>query len=239
MKAFSSQLYIQFRGDLRDKGVLMVYYLVPLAFYFIMGSIFTLPEISMGNSVITSITIFAISMSSYLGMPQSLVKARENGILQAYRVAGIPAWSLPLAAIIISFVHMLIIASIILLSAPFVFNAAWPGSIPLHFVSMALVILSSQALGTLLACFVKKQNTLTLVGQCLFLPTVLMSGIMFPTELLPKAMRIIGTALPATQGAKLVLDGTIQAGPLIILISITMIAFTLSALLFRRISTKK
>ena len=239
MKAFFRQLYIQFRGDLRDKGVLMVYYLVPLAFYLVMGSIFTLPEIAMGQSVISSLTIFAVSMSAFLGMPQSLVKARETGVLQAYRVAGIPAWSLPLSIVIISFVHMALISCIILFSAPYLFKAAWPGSIPLHLAAMSLVILASQALGTLLACFVKKQNALTLLGQCLFLPTVMMSGIMFPAELLPKAMRIIGLALPATQGAKLVSGDTLQPVPLIVLTATAVVAFALSVVLFRRISMKK
>ena len=239
MKAFMNQLYIQFKGDLRDKGVLMVYYLVPLAFYLVMGSIFTLPEVAMGQSASISLSIFAISMSAYLGMPQSLVKARENGVLQAYRVAGIPVWSLPLATIVISFVHMLIITCIILFSAPFLFKTVWPESIPLHLFSMVLIILCSQALGTFLACFVKKQNTLTLVGQCLFLPTVLMSGIMFPVDLLPKFMQTIGKVLPATQGIKLAADGTLQMVPLFSLISTTVVAFVLSVFMFRRISMKK
>ena len=58
MKAFCTQLFIQFRGDLRDKGVLMVYYLVPMAFYLIMGSIMKTLEMDSGNSLILSITIF-------------------------------------------------------------------------------------------------------------------------------------------------------------------------------------
>ncbi len=33
MKAFFKYLGIQFRMDLRDKGVLMTYYLVPLLFF--------------------------------------------------------------------------------------------------------------------------------------------------------------------------------------------------------------
>lgn len=239
MKAFLLQLIIQFRNDLRNKDVLMVYYLVPLAFYLVMGSIFNLPELSMGKSVIASLSIFAVSMSAFLGMPQSLVKSREDGVLQAYRVAGIPSWSLPLATIIISFVHMMIIVCIILLTAPPIFGSPRPDSVSKHLASMALIIVCSQALGTLLACFVKKQNTLTLVGQCLFLPTILMSGIMFPSELLPKPMRVIGEALPATQGMKLMSEETLQAVPLIVIIAITILAFSASVMMFKRISARK
>lgn len=238
MKAFITGLFIQFRGDLRDKGVLMVFYLVPLAFFLVMGSIFNLPELNMGDSVITSLTIFSISMSAFLGMPQALVKSRENGVLGAYRVAGIPAWSLPLTTIIISFIHMMIITLIILFTAPLIFGAASPESIPLHLLSMALVILCSEALGTLMSCFVKKQNTLTLVGQCLFMPTVLLSGIMFPSDLLPKAMQVIGNILPATQGMRLLSDGAVHMTALIVLLSVTAVSFAISVVLFRRISVK-
>lgn len=239
MKAFLTQLGIQFRGDLRDKGVLMVYYLVPLAFYVVMGSIMKIIETDSGTPIILSLTIFALSMSAFLGMPQSLVKAREEGVLEAYRVAGIPAWSLPLSTILISLLHMMIVACIILFTAPYLHGAAWPKSIPLHLLTVLLIALSSQSLGTLLACFVKKQNTLSLVGQCLFMPTVLLSGIMFPAEFLPKPLQYIGAVLPATQGMRLVTGTVMKLTPLLILAGIIVVGFAVSAILFKRISIRQ
>lgn len=238
MRAFITQLSIQFRGDLRDKGVLMVYYLVPLAFYLVMGSIMKTLELESGSSLIMSITIFALSMSAYLGMPQSLVKARESGVLEAYRVAGIAVWSLPLSTIVISLLHMMIVACIILFTAPYLYNAVWPENIPMHLIAVALIAVCSQSLGTLLACFVKKQNTLTLVGQCLFMPTVLLSGIMFPAALLPKPLQAIGEMLPATQGMRLIADNGFQLPPLLILCGMTVIVFAVCVILFRRISMR-
>lgn len=238
MKAFVTTLSIQFRGDLRDKDVLMVYYFVPTLFYLIMGSIFKLPGLELGQNMISSVTIFAMSMPAFLGMPQTLVKARENGVLNAYRVAGIPAWSLPLSTIIISFIHIMIVAIIILVSAPYLFQAEWPHSIPLHIFGMAIVAIASEALGALLAGFVKKQSSLTLVGQCLFLPTIMFSGIMFPAKFLPKPMQVIGEILPATQGMQLISEGVLQITPLLILFLLTAVAFTVSVILFRRTSMR-
>jgi len=238
MKAFCIQLFIQFRSDLRDKGVLMVYYLVPMAFYLIMGSIMKTLEMDSGNSLILSITIFALSMSAFLGMPQTLVKARENGVLVAYRVAGIPSWSLPLATIMISFVHMMIVAIIILFSAHYLFDAAWPADILLYLFSVAIIAICSEALGALLSCLVKKQSTLTLVGQLLFLPTVMFSGIMFPSNLLPKPMQLIGEILPATQGLRLITENGFQVIPLLMLITMAVIAFMIAIILYRRISVR-
>lgn len=238
MKAFVTQLTIQFRGDLRDKSILMVYYLVPLAFYLVMASIMKTLETDSGSSLIISITIFALSMSTYLGMPQSLVKVRENGVLEAYRVADIPAWSLPLSTIVISLLHIMIITCIILFTAPHLYGAAWPESIPMHLLAVALIAVCSQSLGALLACFVKRQNTLTLVGQCLFMPTVLLSGIMFPAALLPKPLQAVGEILPATQGMRLITDKGLQSLPLLILVGVTIIIFAICVVMFRHISMR-
>jgi ABC-2 type transport system permease protein len=238
MKAFCTQLYIQFRSDFRDKGVLMVYYLVPIAFYLIMGSILKTMEQESASSLILSITIFALSMSAYLGMPQTLVKARENGVLEAYRVAGIPSWSLPLSNIMISFVHMMLMAAVILVSAPYLYDAEKPANILLHLLSVALVAICSEGLGAFLSCLVKKQSTLTLVGQILFIPTVMFSGIMFPSEYLPKPMRMIGEVLPATQGMRLLTDHGVQMQPLIVLAALILISYTASVILYRRISVR-
>ncbi|MDD4323761.1 MAG: ABC transporter permease [Eubacteriales bacterium] len=238
MKAFATSLVIQFRGDLRNKGILMVYYFVPIIFYLVMSSIFSLPGFESEQNLIMAMTVFAISMSAFLGLPQSLVQARESGVLNAYRVAGIPSWSLPLSTIVISFVHILIVALIILISAPYLFQAAWPDSIPLHLFFVAVVALASESLGTLLASFVRKQASLALVGQFLFLPTILLSGIMFPRNLLPKPFQYLGEVLPATQAMKLISNGNFQLTPLLILIAITVSAFAVSVIRFRRISLR-
>lgn len=238
LTAFFVHLTIQFKGDLRDKGVLMVYYLVPIVFYLVMGNIMKTLAMDSGTPLILSISIFALSMSAFLGMPQTLVKARESGILEAYRAAGIPAWSLPLSTIAISTLHIMVIACVIVFSAPYLFSAS-PDNLASHFLAVALVTLCSEALGALMACFVKKQNALTLVAQGLFLPTIMFSGIMFPSELLPKPMQWIGEVLPATQGIRLFSDAQIQIQPLMMLCLLTAAAFTVSAMLFRRISVRK
>lgn len=239
MKGFVIQLWVQLRMDLWDKGTLMVYYLVPLVFYLVMGSIMKVIAMETQTPLVLSITIFALSMSAFLGMPQNLVKAREQGILEAYRAAGVPAWSLPLATIILSTLHMMVVATAILATAPSLFGAVLPDHLPLYYFSVLLIALCSEGLGALLSCLVKKQNTMTLAAQCLFLPSIMFSGILFPAELLPKPMMWLGVALPATQGARLLDGGALAAVPLAILCGLTVASFTVSAALFKRISIRR
>src|SRR5690606_18968708 len=107
-----------------------------------------------------------------------------------------------------------------------------------HLFCMTVVAIASEALGALLACFVKKQSSLTLVGQCLFLPTVMLGGIMFPASLLPKPMQVVGEILPASQGMRLVSEGVLQYTPLLVLFSLIIVAFSFSVILFKRISMR-
>lgn len=239
MKAFFVQLWVQLKMDIRDKGTLMVYYLVPVVFYLVMGSIMKSLSMDAQSPMIVSITLFTLSMSAFLGMPQNLVKAREQGILEAYRAAGIPAWSLPLATIILSTLHMLLVAAFILITAPQLFRVPLPKNIPWHFLAVLLVALCSEGLGALLSCLVKRQNTMTLVAQLLFLPSIMFSGIMFPLELLPKPMQWLGAALPATQGMRLFNGGLLASASFAVLCLLTIASFAASAILFRRISMRR
>jgi ABC-2 type transport system permease protein len=243
MNAFLVHLRIQFASDLRDKGVLMVYYLVPLVFYAVMGSILKTLATDMNGddttgSLSLALNIFALSMSAFLGMPAGLVKAREQGVLEAFRAAGIPAWSLPLTTLIISTLHILVVSCVIVFTAPFLLSTELPRHLVAYFVTVVMVAISSEALGALIACLVKKQNTMTLVSQCLFMPTILFSGIMFPANLLPKPVQWLGEALPATQGIHLFAGGHLLSWPMALLAGTAAAAFAVSALLFRRISQR-
>jgi ABC-2 type transport system permease protein len=239
MKAMLTQLRVQFAQDLRDRGTLLVYYLVPLVFYLVMGSIMKAISLDAQIPPILALTTFALTMSAFLGMPQNLAKAREHGIFEAYRAAGIPAWSLPLATIAISTLHIAIVAVAILASAPLLFKADLPASVPAHLLTVLLVALCSESLGALISCLVKKQATMTLAAQCLFLPSIMFTGIMFPSELLPKPMQWIGGALPAAQGMRLYGGGELAAGPLALLCGTAIAAFAASGALFRRIGARK
>ena len=172
-------------------------------------------------------------------MPAVLVKAREFGYLEAYRAAGIPAWTFPFTAIIICTLHIMIVSSVIMLSAPFLFGTPLPENTAAHLITVLLTALASQALGSLAACLVKKQNTMMLASQCLFLPSIMFSGIMFPSEFLPEFMQRIGEVLPASQGIRLYSAAGQQLPPLLILAGTAAGAFSVSALLFRRISQRK
>ena len=69
MKAFLNHLRIQFRMDLREKGILLVFYITPLLFYAVMGAVFSSINPATRQTLAASMAIFAVTMGAVLGIP--------------------------------------------------------------------------------------------------------------------------------------------------------------------------
>ena len=59
---------------------------------------------------------------------------------------------------------------------------------------------ASLGIGSVLGLSVKNQAKLTMLEQLVFLPSILLSGILFPAGLLPRAFETIGWLFPASWG---------------------------------------
>ena len=105
-----------------------------------------------------------------------------------------------------AFVHLMISCAIILLLAPILFEAALPVQLPFFFPALAIYIIVSLSIGGILGLAVKNQAKLTMIAQLVFLPSIILSGIMFPIDLLPDFLEAIGRIFPASWGYRLMLD---------------------------------
>ena len=86
--------------------------------------------------------------------------------------------------------------------------------------------MANVTVGTLIGLFVKSLSLLTMVSQFIFLPSIMLSGIMFPSEMLPKFLQYIGYIFPASWGYKLMCSNSISlvnSLPLIFIICVGMI----------------
>ncbi len=202
MSAFLYGVVIQWKLDLRNKGILITYYLVPLAFFAFMGMIFTSINPEAKDTLIQSMTIFAITMGTFLGTPVPLVDLYSSDIKKAYKVGGIPLWVGAVNNFVSACIHLFITAIIIYGVAPIAFDAKVPENPLLYFASMAVFLLTCLSIGTVLGLYVKSSSKLTMYSQLLFLPSLMLSGIMFPVDMLPKALAAAGYVFPATWGLK-------------------------------------
>ena len=59
---------------------------------------------------------------------------------------------------------------------------------------------------SVLGLIIKNQAKLTMIAQLVFLPSIMLSGIMFPIDLLPDFLKMTGRIFPASCGYRLMLD---------------------------------
>ncbi|MEK3797078.1 ABC transporter permease [Peribacillus sp. FSL H8-0477] len=200
MSALLYGIALQWKLDIRNKGILLTYYIVPLVFFVFMGGIFTSIEPEANQTIIQSMTVFGVTMGAYLGTPAPLVELYSSEIKKAYKVGGIPLWTAALNNAVSGFIHLFIMSMVIYFAAPFVFNAVVPIYPSIYVMNLSLFIAASVSVGTILGLFVKSSSKLTMFSQFIFLPSIMLSGILFSGELLPDILVYAGKIFPSTWG---------------------------------------
>lgn len=200
MKAFFYGVALQFKLDVRSHTMLITCYVVPLIFFAFMSGIFLSVDPSAAKTLIPSMSVFVITMSALIGLPPSLAEIYGSDVKRVYSVNGVPLSLGVLTQFISSFIHTVLVCLIVFIVAPLAFKAELPTNLPLYFCSIVILTAVTLAIGCALGLLCKNQGKLTMIAMLLFLPSIMLSGIMFPAEFLPPFMRYIAYIFPATLG---------------------------------------
>jgi ABC-2 type transport system permease protein len=200
LSAFLYTIALQWKLDIRSKALLITCYLVPLLFFAVMGGIFSSVMPDARYTLIQNMTVFGVSMAALIGVPQSIIEIYGSEIKKSYAANNMPLSAGVTAIFLSSFVHLLMMSAVIFAAAPLAFNAELPANVPLYFAALALFVATSLCIGCALGLLVKEASKLTMITQLIFLPSIILSGIMFPLELLPRAMIPFTRLIPATWG---------------------------------------
>ena len=238
MNGFLYGVTLQWKLDIRSKSLLVTCYVVPLIFFLLMGGIFTSVMPEMRSTLIPSMIVMSVSMGAFLGLPPSLVETYGSDVKKVYKANGVPLYLGLVTMFLSAFVHLMISCAIILLLAPILFEAALPVQLPFFFLALVMYIIVSLSIGSILGLVVKNQAKLTMIAQLVFLPSIMLSGIMFPIELLPGFLETIGRIFPASWGYRLMLDNGFCLENLWYLIFVFCAAVIICAILLNRQKSK-
>lgn len=235
MSALLYGIALQWKLDIRNKGVLLTYYGVPLMFFAFMGGIFSSINPEARDTLIQTMTVFGVTMAAFLGEPAPLVELLGSDIKKAYRVGGIPLWAALINNFSAAFIHIFMMSLVIFFVSPAAFDAKSPANPAVYFISLAIFIIVSLMVGTIFGLYVKSSSKLTIMSQLLFLPSIMLSGIMFPVSMLPSMLEYAGMILPATWGFKLMSGEVFDIKLLIPLIVILLVSIFLNVYKLLRI----
>jgi len=239
MTAFAHHLLFEFRAGLRDKTQLLMNYLFPLMFYAMMGVLMGQINPWFKTVMIPSMVIFSILASTTLGLPGPMVAAREAGIYRSYKVNGVPAITLLIIPVLTAILSVSIVTAIIALTAPLLFDGQAPTDWPGFILVFLAANIASAGLGALIGVVATDARSTVLLPQLIFLPSMLLGGLMMPASLLPGALARISRLLPAMNAtnafAGLAMGGEVTYSPwgaVIVLLAGGVVAFLLATFLF-------
>jgi ABC-2 type transport system permease protein len=210
MTAFLYGILLQWKLDIRSKTLLITCYLVPLSFFAMMGGIFTSILPGSENTLIQSMTVFGVTMGALIGLPPSLVEIYGSDMKKVYRANGVPLYWGLISTNLSAFIHLFLMSVLLYILAPLGFGAALPERPALYFGILAVFITVSLSIASVIGLTIKDQAKTSMFSILIFLPSILLSGIMFPVELLPKIFQVLGKLFPAVWGYKLMLKSTVN-----------------------------
>jgi ABC-2 type transport system permease protein len=199
MNAFIHHFTFEFRTGIRNKTSLLLNYLFPLGFYLMMG--FVMAEINppFREDIIPAMVVFGILSATLLGIPDPLVNARENGVFRSYKINGIPSISILSIPALTTVLHLVIVSVLITATAPLLFDAPLPVNWLNYAIIFVAMAFACAGLSVLIGVVSPSSRMTVLWSQLIFVPSMLLGGLMIPNKMLPDIAGKIAQLLPATQ----------------------------------------
>lgn len=198
MTALANHFAYEFKTGLRNSTLLLMNYLFPLIFYAMMGLVMTQINPGFKDTMVPAMVLFATMASTLLGLPGPLVESREAGIYRSYRINGVPAASILLTPALTTAFHVFIVGTVIAATGGSLFDGAMPTNWGAFILITILSVLSCTGLGALIGVIAGDSRAVVLLSQLIFLPSMLLGGLMMPLNVLPESVHSISMLLPAS-----------------------------------------
>ena len=197
----------------------------------LVSAIFIVPGLIGALLMQTTITAMAVS----------IVREREKGTLEALVVSPIRRWELVLGKIIPNLVVAYGQMTMALIVARYVFDVPIRGSLVLLYVLSLLFMWGTLGIGIFVSTASRTVPQAMQLAFLTFLPSIYLSGLLFPIEGMPRAAQYLAALIPLTYYLKIV-RGIVLKGigldylwpHLLPLIAFGAVVFTLSILKFRK-----
>ena len=230
MNAFVNHFAFEFKTGLRSSSMMFMNYLFPVLFYAMMGVVMTGINPLFKESMLPAMSIFALMASTVLGLPNPLVDSREAGIYRSFKINGVPALSILMIPVLTTVFHALIASAIIALTAGPLFGGQPPANWAAFWAISILTAAACAALGALIGVVSADTRGIMLWSQLIFLPSMLIGGLMIPLSVLPESVRPFSLLLP-TAHAMQAYTGLAYGQPTVVNPAVSVAVLACSAIL--------
>jgi len=156
------------------------------------------PGLESAIYIVPGIIGLLLTLTLLMITAMALVRERERGTLEQLIVTPISKTSLMLGKVLPFALVGYVQVSVILVLGRLVFDVPIRGSLAVLYLITAPFIVASLALGLFVSTVVRTQVQAMQLSFVFILPTVLLSGFMFPREAMPAFAQWLGAAFPIT-----------------------------------------
>jgi ABC-2 type transport system permease protein len=162
------------------------------------------PEGLTQHNIVPGLMGVILTMTMVMMTGLAMTRERERGTME--NLLAMPSQPLEvMTGKIVPYIFIgLIQSTIILIAARFIFNVPFMGSLIVLYVVVLLFIAANLTVGITISSLAQNQLQALQLTFFYFLPTMLLSGFMFPFQGMPGWARAIGNVMPATYFMRLV-----------------------------------
>lgn len=156
------------------------------------------PDFITAYYMVPALCATILTLTMLLITSLAIIRERERGTLEQLMVTPMRSYELMLGKIVPYILMGYVQLTILLIVARMVFQIPFLGSLVLLYALTGLFIIASLALGLLVSNVAKTQLQGMLVSFSLILPSIMLSGFLFPREAMPKFFFYLGYLFPIT-----------------------------------------
>ena len=210
MDAFLQQTAISLRLHYRNRMALLYSYLFPVIFLLAFYVLYRHESVVLARHMGELLTVGILGGACF-GLPTTMVSERERGVWRRYRLAPVPTAGLVTSTVVARYV-ILVTAGLLQIAFALALGMPLPKH-PVHlwlaftFVSFAFI-----GLGLVMATMADNVPAVQALGQCIFLPMLIIGGIAVPLASLPDWAQHLSAFFPGRYAVQAVQASVTGAG---------------------------
>ncbi len=183
MSALRTHLALSLRLHFRNRMALLYGYLFPLIFLVAFWVLYRHEKIPLLRHMGELLTV-AVLGGACFGLPTTLVGERERGVWRRYRLTPVPAWVVVLSTVLARYL-IILSAGLLQLGAALAIGMTLPAHPFALWVAFTFVSFAFIGLGLVLATLADNVPAVQALGQCVFLPMLIIGGVAVQLASLP------------------------------------------------------
>jgi ABC-2 type transport system permease protein len=162
------------------------------------------PENITQYNVVPGLMGVVLTMTMVIITALAITRERERGTMENLLATPVRPFEVMVGKILPYIVVGYVQITLILIAANFIFHVPMIGSLPLLYAVSLLFIAANLAVGITFSTLAQNQLQAVQMAFFFFLPSILLSGFMFPFRGMPEWAQWIGTCLPNTHFIRIV-----------------------------------